>query len=57
MTGNQYILGWYILIFNKILVFDCVNNGDSIYKEKRVWLFRCVSCVDMLAAVIAKRWP
>ena len=57
MTGNQYILGWYILVFNKILVFDCVNNGDSIYKEKRVWLFRCVSCVDMLAAVIAKRWP
>ena len=57
MPGNQYAAGLYILIFNKILVFAGVNNGDSIYKEKRVWLFRCVSCVDMLAAVIAKRWP
>ena len=57
MAGNQCVLDLYILIFNKILVFAGVNNGDSIYKEKRVWLFRCVSCVDMLAAVVAKRWP
>ena len=39
MAGNQCVLDLYILIFNKILVFAGVNNGDSICKEKEISLF------------------